>query len=476
MQISISMLSGVTVTREEGQVIIEALPRMRRPRLVFKQVTPTVASILERIQKEYAPLNVLTSEVMKNDGMMGIMKWNHYLQKLGQDALVSYSMSVNDKPFISFEPLTTHATFDHNKVKKDEFYTVSKFAYCHKEPSGMVINSPLAYSRVCIQNPTALAAFYELQDALTMHQLMERVPELDEAAAITFMNFLANSGIIVKTEEGNKSPESKDPVLGQWAFHDLLFQTSNRMGRHSDPYGGTYPFKDIFKPVPLVKPHMSENIIPLYKPDLEKLKNDDTTFTAVLEKRQSIRKYGEPMTVEQLGEFLYRAARIKKMSLDAMVSARPSPGGGAIHSLEIYPVVNRCEGLEKGLYHYNPQEHHLEKVETDPYVLQTLIELSGVTGKLEGETPQVILVLASRFQRVQIKYQSVAYSVILKDVGCLYQTMYLVATAMGLAPCALGGGDSDLFAQLSGNNYYAETSVGEFLLGRAPETLPRWGE
>jgi len=160
MQISISMLSGVTVTREEGQVIIEALPRMRRPRLVFKQVTPTVASILERIQKEYAPLNVLTSEVMKNDGMMGIMKWNHYLQKLGQDALVSYSMSVNDKPFISFEPLTTHATFDHNKVKKNEFYTVSKFAYCHKEPSGMVINSPLAYSRVCIQNPTALAAFY----------------------------------------------------------------------------------------------------------------------------------------------------------------------------------------------------------------------------------------------------------------------------------------------------------------------------
>ena len=82
MQISISMLSGVTVTREESHVIIEALPRMRRPRLTFKQVSPTVASILERIQKEYAPLNVLTSEVMKNDGIMGIMKWNHYLHTL----------------------------------------------------------------------------------------------------------------------------------------------------------------------------------------------------------------------------------------------------------------------------------------------------------------------------------------------------------------------------------------------------------
>jgi hypothetical protein len=43
--------------------------------------------------------------------------------------------------------------------------------------------------------------------------------------------------------------------------------------------------------------------------------------------------------------------------------------------------------------------------------------------------------------------------------------MYLTATAMGLAPCAIGGGDSDLFAKAAATNYCAETSVGEFLLG-----------
>jgi hypothetical protein len=45
------------------------------------------------------------------------------------------------------------------------------------------------------------------------------------------------------------------------------------------------------------------------------------------------------------------------------------------------------------------------------------------------------------------------------------QTMYLVATAMDLAPCAIGGGDSDLFAQAAGLNYLSEGSVGEFALG-----------
>ena len=73
--------------------------------------------------------------------------------------------------------------------------------------------------------------------------------------------------------------------------------------------------------------------------------------------------------------------------------------------------------------------------------------------------------MAARFSWVVWKYESIAYALTLKHVGVLYQTMYLAATAMGLAPCAIGGGDADLFAQATGTDYYAETSVGEFLLG-----------
>ena len=40
-----------------------------------------------------------------------------------------------------------------------------------------------------------------------------------------------------------------------------------------------------------------------------------------------------------------------------------------------------------------------------------------------------------------------------------------LAIAISLAPCPVGLGDSDLFARVTGLDYYAETSVGEFLLG-----------
>ena len=37
--------------------------------------------------------------------------------------------------------------------------------------------------------------------------------------------------------------------------------------------------------------------------------------------------------------------------------------------------------------------------------------------------------------------------------------MYLVATAINLAPCAVGAENADLFAAAIGTDYYAESSV-----------------
>ena len=70
--------------------------------------------------------------------------------------------------------------------------------------------------------------------------------------------------------------------------------------------------------------------------------------------------------------------------------------------------------------------------------------------------------------RLAWKYAGIAYAAVLKDAGVLLDAMYLAATAMGLSPCAVGGGDCDRFARATGLRSVEETSVGEFLLGGAP--------
>jgi SagB-type dehydrogenase family enzyme len=173
-----------------------------------------------------------------------------------------------------------------------------------------------------------------------------------------------------------------------------------------------------------------------------------------------------------LGEFLFRAARVRDFrEADPQrghyyqTTNRPYPGGGAVYELELYPVINNCAGIEPGLYHYDPFAHELVRLSGPTQDTERLIDEAYEASGLEHDL-EVLIVIAARFQRFSWKYASVAYSVILKNVGVLLQNMYLVATAMGLAPCALGGGDSDLFAQAAGINYLAEASVGEFILGK----------
>jgi SagB-type dehydrogenase family enzyme len=89
-----------------------------------------------------------------------------------------------------------------------------------------------------------------------------------------------------------------------------------------------------------------------------------------------------------------------------------------------------------------------------------------------AENPPVLIVLAARFARILWKYEGIGYANLLKDAGGLLQTMYLVATAMGLAPCAIGGGDAECFAAAAGTAFWQESSVAEFILGYAVGEAP----
>jgi Lantibiotic biosynthesis dehydratase C-term/Nitroreductase family len=84
---------------------------------------------------------------------------------------------------------------------------------------------------------------------------------------------------------------------------------------------------------------------------------------------------------------------------------------------------------------------------------------------------RMVLVIAARFGRLMWNYEAMAYALVLKHVGVLYQTMYLVATAMGLAACGLGSGDNVHFAEATGIDAMVEDNVGEFMLGRPRATL-----
>jgi oxazoline/thiazoline dehydrogenase len=265
-------------------------------------------------------------------------------------------------------------------------------------------------------------------------------------------------------------PAVSQPVKG-WTFADQLLHARSR-GRHVGKYGAAYPLRGVMAAPPAVRPKRETSVIQLPRIDANKIGANDPPFGTVLESRRSLRNHAEnPMSIAQLGEFLYRCARIKEQFAGGGLeyAKRPYPSGGGLYETEFYPLVSRCQGLEPSLDRYNGVEHSLEHVcrpnASTQAMLQMAVQATGIDCR-----PHVLIVLAARFQRVFWKYESMAYALVLKNVGVIYQTMYLVATAMGLAASALGGGDAEAFCRAAGTSFWEESSVGEFILGKPAET------
>ena len=54
----------------------------------------------------------------------------------------------------------------------------------------------------------------------------------------------------------------------------------------------------------------------------------------------------------------------------------------------------------------------------------------------------------------------------LKNLGVLTQSFYLMATEMGLGGCAIGTANIDLFAKMTGLEFHIEGAIGQFVIGR----------
>ena len=421
----------------------------------------------------------LADLVEQTDGSRGLAHLYYFLDRLTQRGLLVYSVYNGRQRLATLVPTSPSFAYASRELATDHSYVLSRFAYTHRQEAEMLLESPLVHARVVVHDSQVAALLHALTAPGRVRDLAARCPLLAPEAVASLLTLLVNAGMLVELTDRETSPEDKGSALQTWEFHDLLFHARSRNGRHDQPVGGTYRFMGRLAAPPALKAVRSGQAVELYRPDMERLKREDPPFAKVQETRSSIRSYGaRPINARQLGEFLYRVARVTEhREIEAKspqgpvqmeMALRPYPGGGALHELELYAAVNACEGLGPGLYHYDPLGHRLILLCQRTADVEELLRYASLSTAVPPEQLQVLLVLAARFPRVAWKYASVAYALVLKDVGVVFQTMYLAATAMGLAPCALGGGDADLFARAAGIDYYAETSVGEFLLGSHP--------
>ncbi len=468
---SLSFKKSVILKEDGADLLIMESPNSA---LRVKRVSPGIRDILNTLHETRQTEDVLCHMFSAREGSAQTEKFWYYIQKLDDKGYICRTVFLKGHDFCTIIPVSPYFKFKEEDIDPDRKFFLSRFAYCRIHDGRMVLESPLGHAKLELGSQSA-ALTAELSTAASISEISKRLDAPEAGEIHAFFTLLLNINALDEATPVDGPPAAQKTALAQWDFHDLLFHTRSRAGRHDNPLGGTYRFLEKIDPLPALKPKMPGKTIALFRPDIEMLKKKDLPFTQILETRQSIRDYSQnsqtPLTIGQVGEFLFRSARVKGIHNPDPArgsyyqsTTRPSPGAGAMHGFELYPLINECDGIDPGLYHYDPMDHEFTLVSAPTIHTEKLLDFACMASALQYE-PGILFLLAARFQRIAWKYESIAYSLMLKDLGALYQTLYLVATAMGLAPCAIGAGDSDLFAHAAGLDYYIETSVGEFLLG-----------
>lgn len=183
--------------------------------------------------------------------------------------------------------------------------------------------------------------------------------------------------------------------------------------------------------------------------------------------RTTARSFGiGPLTLVELAAILRLSAGVTRDNLDTAYPRpfRVTPSGGALYPLELYVVADRVEGLEPGLYHYDPEEHELDALRAGDE-LERLADCL-VQRELAREAAAAVLV-AAVFFRSTVKYGDRGYRFVLLEAGHLAQNALLAAEGMDIAAAPIGGYLDRDVDQLLGLDGIDESVVYALLFGRS---------
>jgi SagB-type dehydrogenase family enzyme len=409
-------------------------------------------------------------------GRAGDKEINLLVQRLARSGLLEYRLGParGGRDSVVIEPQIADYSPQISKIGNTDTIALSRFAYLRRRGTEMILESPRAGAVFRITDPKMAAALV----ALATPQKISQYRKERGFPGLEFLGLLMDCQILFRLRDGDTDglrPSEGDPSLVLWDFHDLLFHTHSTEGRQANPIGGLYSYADLMAPLPAVRQTWPGRAIDLSGAAMPA--SAPSPFATLLDERHSIRDFDDehPITLAELAALLQTAARVRakwtapsdmgEEGPEVSYAARPYPSGGAAYELELYLAVNKCEGLARGFYHYNADKHALTSIEVRPEALDAQFSDAEFAIGASG-APQILIVIAARFGRVSWKYGSVAYSLILRDVGVLTQTLYLAATDMGLGGCAVGTTNIDRFARMTGLEFSVEGPVGQFVLGR----------
>lgn len=414
--------------------------------------SPGIRNALALLQGNEVTEIKMTEIVGSLDDQDAVPRLFYWLNRLQQAGQLEYGLRLSDGSDAWLVPQRPGRIFRDVRFDAGKSYRLSRFAFLRRHDRDMQLESPLQPAVLRFRSWLPAGVIALSGQPISCASIIESLPAGSQTDVVAVMELLVSAGFL---DDAGEEPPAAAHL---WDLHELLFHVRSSTARWGEPFLSTSPHRQ--PEPPPVKPAFSDNDpIALPPPRLEQWMVEDPPLARVIEDRRSAAAPGSNrLTLAQVSDFCYRTAHPQNDP------HRTLPSAGARHELEFYVGAHEVDGLMRGFYHYHTASHCLHRLNADDDPVAELLARAGAAWSTGQHIPHAVIVVASRFPRMASRYASIAYRNTLLDAGIAIEAMYLNATAMRLAPCALGINLPDLFARITGLDPFEETPLAMFAL------------
>jgi SagB-type dehydrogenase family enzyme len=374
---------------------------------------------------------------------------------------VVHSLALPDgsSPLLSAEPLVAAPAFDPVPVPAAAKLRLSPSAELRPVEGVLVLEVPGAAFRVLLSQPLARVLTTALVAPTTAADLAAATAA-PAPVVHDVLSFLTAAGVVeLDTDRGRPRPDPSG-----WAHHELQFHARTRARTE----------RAVLAPAPgpgaMTRPLPDGPRYPLHRPDLDAVAATDPSLTSLLEADHVCPDLaGGPVSSVQVGELLYRSARIRSTGrahlpsavavFDYEASQRPYSSVANLYELELFLTLEGVTGLPRGIFHYDPLGHALTLVDDRPEHVGHVLDVGRVGVGSTRRSP-VVITIGARAGRTSWIRPGGSYALSLLHCGAVQETLRLVATTMGLWAHAVPS-DAQGVDELVGLDWPAEIGLGE---------------
>jgi SagB-type dehydrogenase family enzyme len=162
----------------------------------------------------------------------------------------------------------------------------------------------------------------------------------------------------------------------------------------------------------------------------------DQFLQQLLHQRRSVRDFQDvSISLSNIGQLLWAAQGITNSR-----GYRTAPSAGALYPLELYVVTGQVKDISPGIYHYDPNNHRLIKVDSGDRRKKLARAAYGQASVSDAAT---VVVFAAVYERTTFKYGERGVRYVHIETGHAAQNLHLQAESLGLGTVVVGAFNDD---------------------------------